>query len=339
MQLTTALARISSWVHKHPAHPDEPKARAALQAFAVALSTGQDRVPTPRRNSTIPPPPAPSGDMAPCATLGEQVTSDPHTQRTWAAAMFLARRSEPVLILGESGTGKESIARALHGDKSADRFVAVNCGAIPEGLVESILFGHKRGAFTGATTDHTGAFERANGGTLFLDEVGDLPLMAQTKILRAIQESTIMPVGHTKTIPFQARVVAATHKFDGASSPRDGFRLDLYHRLAVHVLHTKPLRSRVCDIPLIAARMTHLAFSPGAMQKLCTYSYHGNIRELKNVVTRSEVNAQIRGEFIISTRDVSFVGAGITDDVDAIIDLDDEDEYMSTGDLIAHVAP
>jgi len=203
-----------------------------------------------------------------------------------------------VLITGESGTGKELVARALHseGNRSKMAFVAVNCGAIPEDLLESELFGHKKGAFTGAVADKNGLFRVADGGTLFLDEIGELPPSLQVKILRALQERKIKPVGSTEETEVDVRVVAATNRDIEAEVARGAFRADLYYRLNVIELRLPPLRHRKEDIPLLAehflhrfgaehGRASHLSLE--AKRKLETYEFPGNVRELENIIERA----------------------------------------------------
>jgi DNA-binding NtrC family response regulator len=208
-----------------------------------------------------------------------------------------------VLIQGEHGTGKELVARALH-DASPRRtgpFVAVNCSAIPEELIESELFGHERGAFTGATQSRRGRFEEAHGGTLFLDEVGDLSPRAQTKLLRVLQESELTRVGGNRPIRVDVRVIAATNRDLAAAIRHGGFREDLYFRLAVIPLTVPPLRERREDI---AALVEHFAtqiaretarrprpFAPAALELLRRYGFPGNVRELRNLVERLVIMA------------------------------------------------
>nr|HEX4317660.1 sigma-54 dependent transcriptional regulator [Kofleriaceae bacterium] len=203
-----------------------------------------------------------------------------------------------VLITGESGTGKELVARALHseGARSKAPFVAVNCGAIPEELLESELFGHKKGAFTNAIADKRGLFQEANGGTLFLDEIGELPLGLQVKILRALQERKVKPVGATDETEVEVRIVAATNRDLEAEVSRGAFRADLYYRLAVIEVRLPPLRHRREDIPLLAEHFLRrfgaehgreLRLATDAMRKLETYDYPGNVRELENMIERA----------------------------------------------------
>ena len=202
-----------------------------------------------------------------------------------------------VLILGESGTGKELVARALHtgSSRSSQQFVPVNCGAIPKELLESELFGHKKGAFTGAISDRTGRFELANNGTLFLDEIGDMPLEMQVKLLRVLQEGTVDPVGSTKPVAVNVRVVAATHRDLDRYIDRGDFREDLFYRLNVIPIILPALRERREDIPeLIQYYLKKHARVDGGMpifdgsliDALCDYDWPGNIRELVNLVHR-----------------------------------------------------
>lgn len=220
----------------------------------------------------------------------------------------VAPASSSVLILGESGTGKEVVARTLHTLSSrADKpFVAVNCTAIPETLLESELFGHSKGAFTGADRRKLGLFEEAQQGTLFLDEIGDMDLGLQSKLLRVLQERKIRPVGETKDLDVDVRVIAATHK-DLKKAIREGlFREDLYYRLNVIPILIPPLRHRPEDIPLLAQTFLEKyaainqssvrGFSPGALLLLMNRSWPGNVRELENLVERLVVLS--RGETI-----------------------------------------
>ena len=218
----------------------------------------------------------------------------------------VAAASVPVLILGESGTGKELVARAIHAasQRAAGPFVAVNGASLSPTLLESELFGHEKGAFTGAERARKGRFELASGGTFFLDEVGDLPPEVQVKLLRVLQEGTIERVGSAEPIPVDVRVVAATHRDLPAEVAARRFREDLYYRLAVVVLEIPPLRRRRADIPLLVEHFLVKHAAPGpprqlsreAMDLLIAYDYPGNVRQLENVVQRSLVLA--RGEQI-----------------------------------------
>ncbi|MCL5974434.1 MAG: sigma-54 dependent transcriptional regulator [Gammaproteobacteria bacterium] len=211
----------------------------------------------------------------------------------------LARSQAPVYISGESGTGKELVARLIHdlGARSDKAFVPVNCGAIPNELVESEFFGHKKGAFTGAVADKQGLFQHADGGTLFLDEVADLPLMMQVKLLRAIQEKAIRPVGGHEEINVDVRILSATHKNLAECVDKGTFRQDLFYRLNVIELQVPPLRERKADIQLLAehilqnlAGKTHSVvtkLTPEAITALQQYPFPGNVRELENTLERA----------------------------------------------------
>jgi DNA-binding NtrC family response regulator len=208
-----------------------------------------------------------------------------------------------VLLTGESGTGKEMVARAIHkhGNRADKPFVAVNCAAIPEGLLESEMFGHRKGAFTGAVADRVGRFMQADKGTLFLDEVGDMPLALQAKILRALQERIIEPVGDPRERKVDVRVIAATNKDLLEAVAKKEFREDLYYRLNVFPIPLPPLRERTEDIAPLARHFAHVlgatagkritGFSPDALQAMTHYPWPGNIRELQNCVERATIVA------------------------------------------------
>jgi two-component system nitrogen regulation response regulator NtrX len=211
----------------------------------------------------------------------------------------VAPSSATVLIRGESGTGKELVARELHrlGANPKGPFVAINSAALPHELVESELFGHERGAFTGANATRKGAFEAANGGTLFLDEIGDLPANAQAKLLRVLEDRKVTRIGATKTIDVSTRVVAATHRDLEKEVAEGRFREDLFYRLNVHVLRVPPLRDRLSDVPalvehLVAATSSRFGMrpktiEPAAIEALMAYDWRrNNIRELRNVIER-----------------------------------------------------
>jgi two-component system, NtrC family, response regulator AtoC len=215
-------------------------------------------------------------------------------------ATRVARHSTTVLITGESGTGKEVLARAIHrmSPRSEQDFTAINCAAIPEHLLESELFGHVRGAFTGATADRAGLFELAHEGTLLLDEIGDLPLDLQAKLLRVLEESEIRRVGGRESKKVDVRVLAATAKPLDTAVERGEFRADLYYRLNVVHLHLPPLRERPDDVPALlthfarqaATRLGHpVSITPSALDALTHHSWPGNVRELRNAVERAAV--------------------------------------------------
>jgi DNA-binding NtrC family response regulator len=212
-----------------------------------------------------------------------------------------AKSAIPILIEGESGVGKELIARAIQGEseRAGKPFVTVNCGAIPEQLVESILFGHERGAFTGAKDKHTGKFQEANGGTLFLDEIGELPLDMQVKLLRALQEGEIDPVGARRPVRVDVRIISATNRNLTQLAEEGRFREDLYYRLNVFPIHVPPLRERREDIPELIGHFvarfaaeegkTVTGIEPHTLEMLLAYPWPGNVRQLENTIFRGVV--------------------------------------------------
>lgn len=235
-------------------------------------------------------------------TFKDLVTRSPAMERVIRLAQKAAASNIPILIEGESGTGKELIARAIQGssERRSKPFVTVNCGAIPDNLVESILFGHEKGSFTGATEKHAGKFVEAHTGTLFLDEIGDLPLDVQVKLLRAVQEGEVDPVGARTSQKVDIRLISATHR-DLLQNVKDGkFREDLFYRLNVFPIYVPPLRERRDDIPRLVqhfiARMSPAEtggrvtrVSDGALAVLKAYDWPGNIRQLENAVFRAVV--------------------------------------------------
>lgn len=251
---------------------------------------------------------------APSSTVEGEVTKEAEGNDAWMAgvifrssrmaeimseARMVAASDASVLIRGESGSGKEVLARAIHqaSPRSSGPFVAINCGAIPEQLLESELFGHTKGAFTGASSRRIGLFQTANGGTLFLDEIGDMPLALQVKLLRVLQERVVRPVGTTQAEPVDVRLLSATHRDLDAAMAQGQFREDLYYRLDVVSLTLPRLDERREDIPLLAAHFIQLlagkygkavnGFSAEAMEALVTATWPGNVRQLFNVVEQS----------------------------------------------------
>ena len=247
-----------------------------------------------------------SAGLSPEAPAFEQILHRSRVmQRLILRARRVAPRSVPVLIEGETGTGKELFARAIHraGPRRKKPFVAVNCGAIPPELVESELFGHEKGAFTGALTRRKGHFLEADGGSLFLDEVGELPKPAQVKLLRALQEGEILPLGSSRSRKMDVRVIAATNRLILSEVAAGAFREDLFHRLAVAVLRLPPLRERLDDLPLLIDHLLALVnregreqpgylekrLSVGARKLLLAHPWPGNVRELQNTLTRAAI--------------------------------------------------
>ncbi len=244
-----------------------------------------------------------------------------------------------VLIQGESGTGKELIARSLHSRSSrADKpFLAVNCGALPESLLESELFGHTKGAFTGASSDKKGLFRSADGGTLLLDEIGDMALPLQVKLLRALQEEEVVPIGSSHPVSFDARIIAATNRDLEKEVQENRFREDLFYRLNVVEINLPPLRNRREDIPLLAKhfiskvaaeqRSNGKTIAADAMSALIDYDWQGNIRELQNAIERA---------FILSSEEIELkhLPSRITDNSDSSFEIKDPDGLRPTLDEI-----
>ena len=227
------------------------------------------------------------------------ITRSPRIESILNQVKQVASSDVSILITGASGSGKELLARALHeaGNRRQGPMVAINCGALPEQLLESDLFGHVKGAFTGAVSEHTGLFRAANGGTLFLDEIGDMPLPLQVKLLRAMQERRIRPIGSTASEAIDVRLISATNR-DLEQDMREGlFREDLFYRLNVVNFHLPSLRERVEDIPLLANHFLRTtsafqmgnvtSFAPAAMEVMISAPWPGNVRQLENVVQRT----------------------------------------------------
>ena len=235
--------------------------------------------------------------------LGDLVGDSPAMKEVFFAIQQVARTTASVLITGESGTGKELVARAIHklSGRSTGPFVAVNCAALPETLMESELFGHEKGAFTGAVERRAGCFEQAEGGTLLLDEIGDMPINTQAKLLRVLEESKVRRLGSVKDTPISVRVLAATNQPTETAIQNKRLREDLFYRLNVFHLPLPPLRDRKGDLPAIAAalirnlnkkhgcRVTHI--TPEALSLMQDYGWPGNVRELRNVVERAVIVA------------------------------------------------
>jgi two-component system nitrogen regulation response regulator GlnG len=234
---------------------------------------------------------------------GAIVGGCPAMREVYKAVGRVAAQNVPVLITGESGTGKELVARAIyqHGPRATAPFLALNCAAIPENLLESELFGHEKGAFTGADRRRIGKFEQVSGGTIFLDEIGDMPLTLQAKVLRLLQEQSFERVGGNETVRTDVRLIAATHHDLKADSAEGTFRPDLYYRLGVFTIHLPPLRERGDDLPMLVQHYLR-RFSrelgrevgevdPEALEQLHRYSWPGNIRELQSVLKQALLQA------------------------------------------------
>jgi transcriptional regulator with GAF, ATPase, and Fis domain len=227
---------------------------------------------------------------------------------------LVAPRSATVLVQGETGTGKELVAKAIHGlsRRSSKPFLVLNCAAIPEALLEAELFGHTRGAFTGAVQSRTGRIEAANGGTLFLDEIGEMPFALQAKMLRFLESGELQRVGDNEVLRVDVRVVAASHQPLLQRASEHAFRLDLYHRLAVFPVYIPPLRERMADLPDLAAfilarlgaEMPVKRLSLAAAARLLQHEWPGNVRELAHVLERAAILAENRSE--IAAEEIRF---------------------------------
>jgi len=267
------------------------------------------------------------------------LTQSPRMEDVLRQVRLVAESDASVLIYGESGTGKELVAQAIHkaSRRRAQAFVPVNCGAIPETLLESELFGYSKGAFTGATHDYTGLFQSAHQGTLFLDEIGDMPLALQVKLLRVLQEKQVRPLGAAKAVPVDVRIVSATHRNLEAELQRGHFREDLYYRLRVVALQLPNLAARREDIPLLATHFLErcaansqkhvTGFAPEALEVLVQAPWPGNVRQLLNVVEQAVVLSTTR---IIPT---SLVMQALSNTPGTMPSLDDakhhfEQEYL-----------
>ncbi len=240
------------------------------------------------------------------STFHDLVSEAPNMQVLYEQVKKLSTVKSSVLIVGESGTGKELFARAIHynGATRNKPFVAVNCGAIPESLIESELFGHRKGSFTGAIRDKTGLFEAANGGTLFLDEISTLPMSVQSSLLRVLEDRQVTPVGDTKSRPVDLRIIAASNQDLEEMVRKEEFREDLYFRINVILLTLPPLRQRKGDIPLLVNHFVDKytremnkevkGISASAMRAMLSHEWRGNVRELENVIERAVIFAEGR---------------------------------------------
>jgi two-component system response regulator AtoC len=304
-----AVRAMKLGAYDYLAKPFDPDDAALVVARAVERRRSRPET------APLPAAPEPPGETG----YGALVGGSAPMREVYRLLAQAAKLDLTVLLSGETGTCKELAARAVHvhGARHARRFVAVNCGALPAELVESELFGHARGAFTGAAGPRPGLFEEADGGTLFLDEIGDLPLPVQVKLNRALQEKEIRRVGEVRDVRVDVRVVAATHRELKAEVAAGRFREDLYYRLAVFPVRLPPLRERAEDVPALAGHLLRkhahahrkelAGFEPDALQALAAWPWPGNVRELENAVERaaavaagprialSDLTAELRG--------------------------------------------
>jgi DNA-binding NtrC family response regulator len=290
--LQLAIAALRAGAHDFLPKPFEVEELAVRVSHAVELKLLRAEVKRLREQSV---PPSANGEL-----LGDS----PAMRRVRSMIERVSASDVPVLITGETGTGKELAARAVHahGPRGKGVFVAINCAAVPEALLESELFGHTRGAFTDARTARQGLFLEAQNGTLFLDEIAEMPTPLQAKLLRALQERTVRPVGSDREVPFDARIIAATHR-DLETRVAEGlFREDLYYRLNVLQIELPPLRARGSDVLALANSYLHrvaqrsgkavTSIAPEAARKLVNYAWPGNVRELVNAIERAVALAE-----------------------------------------------
>jgi two-component system response regulator PilR (NtrC family) len=252
--------------------------------------------------------------------IGQIIGQSPGMQQVFEIIRKVAPVKSNVLITGESGTGKELVARAIHSlsSKNGRRFVAINCSAIPETLLESELFGHKKGSFTSAIADKKGLFECARSGTLFLDEIGHMPMSCQVKLLRAVEDRQITPVGSTESVDIDLRLMAATNRNLPEEIKAGQFREDLYYRMNVVGIHLPPLRERKEDIPLLVEHFVKkyntemgkqcVGVSDDVMRLLMGYEWKGNIREMQNVIERAVIFAE---DDVIRASDIGLIGSKV----------------------------
>jgi len=290
-----AVEALKAGAYDYLTKPVDLRQFRAVVASALGRVTGA-QAPAAGKRAPV----GPRAAVVPRTALQRIVGASAAMQQVRSLVERVARSMAPVLVCGESGTGKELVARAIHdcSPRSGGPFVAVNCGAIPENLLEAEFFGYRKGAFTGANEDREGFFQAAQGGTLFLDEIGDLPLQMQSKMLRVIQERAVRPLGAVAEAPVNVRIVSATHKDLGAEVQAGRFRQDLYYRLNVIRIWVPPLRERIADMPAIcAAVLQRIAadagvspppvLAPDALQHLLRYAFPGNVRELENLLHRA----------------------------------------------------
>ena len=287
-----------------PAFPPQSVTSAAIHP----QSTPSPEIPAAASHPSI------GADQASCERLPELIGFAPCMLEVSRRVRLVAPRSTPVLIEGPTGSGKELVAEALHrlSTRSRKPFVAINCAAIPEALLEAELFGHTRGAFTGAVQGRVGRIEAADGGTLFLDEIGEMPLGLQSKLLRFVECGELQRVGDNETVKVDVRIIAATHQALAQQTQTGAFRSDLYYRLAVFLIRTPALAEHAEDLPLLVnhflAQMGRDApikrVEPSALAKLAAHDWPGNVRELEHVLERGAILAG--EEAVLTTREIDF---------------------------------
>ncbi len=316
--LETAISALKSGAFDFVTKPVDLQRLRELVNSALRLNRDMEKPATPDDDDPI------LGISPPIQQLRKQIAK-------------LARSEAPLYISGESGSGKELVARRIHelGTRACHPFVPVNCGAIPSELMESEFFGHRKGSFTGAVADKPGLFQAAAGGTLFLDEVADLPLAMQVKLLRAIQEKAVRPVGTQQEEPVNVRLLCATHKDLALEVAEGRFRQDLFYRLNVIELRVPPLRERREDIPM----MTHFllrqlakragvdapAVHPSCMEQLSNYRFPGNVRELENILERAFTLCENN---VITDSDIQLTATPVTGDDTDLTQIDSLEDFL-----------
>lgn len=296
-----------------------------LKQFRAVVMSAVGGAPASSSDKTVPGPSAPPrpamarSHLSGTSALSRLTGNSPAIEQVRSLIDKVARSMAPVLLWGESGTGKELVARAIHDVSARTKapFIAVNCGAIPEHLLEAEFFGYRKGAFTGANEDREGFFQAAQNGTLFLDEIGDLPLSMQSKLLRAIQERAIRPVGTTNEMPVDVRIISASHKDLATEVQHNRFRQDLYYRLNVIQISLPPLRERLADLPQLSQKILDkiahesqisqtATLSPAALEAMAQYGFPGNVRELENMLQRA---VALSNQSLIEPEDLGLANA------------------------------
>jgi DNA-binding NtrC family response regulator len=321
---STAWNTAPALAHREAAQTRAPAGPAAVPALVVVLPTSNPMARAQVASALSLPDGLALGpveaavlgvrELAATERLPELIGTAPCMLEISRRIRLVAPRSTPVLIEGPTGSGKEIVAEALHrlSARSRKPFVAINCAAIPEPLLEAELYGHTRGAFTGAVQGRTGRIESADGGTLFLDEIGEMPLALQSKLLRFVECGELQRVGENLTVKVDVRIIAATHRPLAQHALEGGFRADLYYRLAVFLIRTPPLAEHAQDLPLLVEhfldRMGREApvkrLAPGALAKLTTHAWPGNVRELEHVLERAAILAG--DQIVITAQEIDF---------------------------------
>lgn len=311
---TMDVLRIGALIEREVAGVRSPRRNELLHALRAAQESGSGEIARPPAQERSPSPGLFPGTSGNVEALPEMIGGGRAMQQLARLIRLVAPRRATVLIEGETGTGKELVAKAVHrlSERASKPFTVLNCAAIPESLLEAELFGHTRGAFTGAVQSRTGRIEAAHGGTLFLDEIGEMPLSLQAKMLRFLEAGELQKVGENEVMRVDVRVIAATHQQLEQRAEAGTFRLDLFHRLAVFPVEVPSLRDHMEDIPALAEsfleemgrEMPRQSLTGEALLKLQTYLWPGNVRELKHVMERASILAG--GAALIGAEEIQF---------------------------------